>query len=216
MDTNTVLAFLKSHPDFLAEHADELGVRMRDDKVRSFAQAQLNASQLKMEKMAQQLQTMYEASEANQITMKRLLALDVALLRANTVGQLVQALYDVLVQEFGLQQFRLALAVEPKNKARIPDEIVVGQAKVRAAIRALEQPLLGNKISAEMRALLPQGEGVAESFLLLPVPIGEETGAVIMAADADVNRFAADLPTEWVARMAEAVGAALSRMMGYR
>lgn len=189
---------------------------MRDEKVRSFAQGQLVASQLKIEKMADQLQTMYEASEANQATMRRVLALDIALLDANTVGQLVQALYDSLAQAFGLQQFRLALAAEPNNKTRIPDEIVVRDAKTRAAIKALDKPLLGNKISAEMRALLPQSEAVAESFLQLPVPIGGKTGAVILAADADVNRFAADLPTEWVERMAEAVGVALSRMMGYR
>lgn len=216
MNKQNVLDFLKSHPEFLAEHADALGVRMRDEKVRSFAQGQLVASQLKIEKMADQLQTMYEASEANQTTMRRVLALDIALLDANTVGQLVQALYDSLAQAFGLQQFRLALAAEPNNKTRIPDEIVVRDAKTRAAIKALDKPLLGNKISAEMRALLPQSEAVAESFLQLPVPIGGKTGAVILAADADVNRFAADLPTEWVERMAEAVGVALSRMMGYR
>lgn len=216
MNKQNVLDFLKSHPEFLAEHADALGVRMRDEKVRSFAQGQLVASQLKIEKMADQLQTMYEASEANQATMRRVLALDIALLDANTVGQLVQALYDSLAQAFGLQQFRLALAAEPNNKTRIPDEIVVRDAKTRAAIKALDKPLLGNKISAEMRALLPQSEAVAESFLQLPVPIGGKTGAVILAADADVNRFAADLPTELVERMAEAVGVALSRMMGYR
>lgn len=216
MDTQSVLGFLKSHPDFLAEHADVLGVRMRDEKVRSFAQGQLVASQLKIEKMANQLQTMHEASEANQATIRRVLALDIALLGANTVGQLVQVLYESLAQEFGLQQFCLALALEANNKIRIPDGIVVREAKTQAAIKALEKPVLGNKISTEMRSLLPQGDAVAESFLLLPVPIGGKTGAVILAADTDVNRFAADLPTEWIERMAEAVGVALSRMMGYR
>ncbi|MDO5640028.1 MAG: DUF484 family protein [Neisseria sp.] len=216
MDTQSVLDFLKKHPDFLVEHADALGVRMRDEKVRSFAQAQLAASQLKIEKMANQLQDLYEASEANRATMSRVLALDVALLRANTVGQLVQALYESLEREFGLQQFRLLLIAEPKNKTRIPDEITVMQAKVRAAIGALEAPKLGSKISAEMRALLPENDAAAESFLQLPVPVGGQTGALILAADEDVNRFAADLPTEWIERMAEAVGAALSRMMGYR
>ena len=216
MDTQSVLVFLKNHPDFLVEHADELGVRMRDDKVRSFAQAQLAASQLKIDKMAAQLQTMLDDSEANRATIQRLLALDVQLLRANTVGQLVQALYRVLAQDFGLQQFQLVLVAEPKNKARLPEEILTHDAKVRAEIKTLEKPLLGNKISAPMRALLPQSDVVAESFLQLPVPVGGQIGAVILAADADVERFAADLPTEWIERMAEAVGAALSRMMGYR
>lgn len=216
MNKQNVLDFLKTHPDFLAEHADILGLRLRDDKLRSFAQAQLAASQLKIEKMADQLQAMYEASEANHATIQRVLALDVALLGANTAGQLVQALYESLERDFGLKKFRLALVASPNNKARIPEEITVANAKARAAVKALKKPVLGSKISSEMRALLPQDDMVAESFLQLPVQIGGQTGAVILAADADVNRFSADLPTEWVERMAEAVGTALSRIMGYR
>ncbi len=50
---------------------------------------------------------MMVAAEANHATMQRLLALDIALLRANTVAQAVQALYRSLEQDFGLQQYRL-------------------------------------------------------------------------------------------------------------
>ena len=57
---------------------------------------------------------------------------------------------------------------------------------------------------------------VAESFLQLPVPIGGRTGAPLLAADGGVARVGEDLPTEWIVRMAEAVGAVLSRVMGYR
>ncbi|UOO82832.1 DUF484 family protein [Uruburuella testudinis] len=216
MEKQRVLDFLNANPSFLAEHADALGLRLRDDKVRSFAQAQLAASQLKIDKMAGQLEIMLADSEANRITMQRLLALDVQLLRANTVGQVVQALYQTLQHDFGLHQFKLLLIAEPRNKARIPGEIKIDGGKVRATVAALEKPLLGTKISAEMRALLPAGSGVPESFLQLPVPVGGATGAVLLAADTDVNRFAADLPTEWIERMAEALGAALSRIMGYR
>lgn len=218
MNKENVLAFLREHPDFLAEHAGDLGVRLRDEKVRSFAQAQVAASQLKIEKMASQLQTMLADSEANRKTMLRQLALDVQLLGANTAGQLIHALYRSLREDFGLQQFALKIAVRPKNKARIPDEAVVfADTKAGAEIAALKKPLLGNKISKEMRALLPDGGSMAaESFLQLPVPIGGATGAVLLAADADVNRFAEGLATESVEYMAAAVGAALSRIMGYR
>lgn len=218
MNKEDVLAFLREHPDFLAEHAEELGVRLRDEKVRSFAQAQVAASQLKIEKMAFQLQTMLADSAANRTTMLRQLALDVRLLGVNTAGQLIHVLYRSLREDFGLQQFALKIAVKPKNKARIPDEAAVfGCVKVSEKIAALEKPLLGNKISQEMQALLPGGCGaVAESFLQLPIPIGGATGAVLVAADADANRFAEGLATESIGYMAAAVGAALSRIMGYR
>lgn len=87
MNKQNVLNFLAENPDFLAEHAETLGVRLRDDKVRSFAQAQLAAAQIKADKMAAQMAQMMAAAEANHATMQRLLALDIALLRANTVAQ---------------------------------------------------------------------------------------------------------------------------------
>lgn len=217
MDKKNILAFLREHPDFLAEHAEELGVRLRDEKVRSFAQAQIAAAQMKIEKMSAQLQTMLADSEANRNTMFRQLALDVKLLKANTAGQLVQALYDSLQQDFGLQQFALKIAAAPKNKARIPDDAAIApDSVVWHEITALEKPLLGNKISKEMRSLLPEHDTVAESFVQLPIKIGGSTGAVLLAADSDVDRFAEGLNTESVEYMAQAVGAALSRIMGYR
>ncbi|XZA36263.1 hypothetical protein AABM17_539 [Neisseria musculi] len=217
MNKDNILAFLREHPDFLAEHADELGVRLRDEKVRSFAQAQVAASKLKVEKMAAQLKTMLADSEANRTIMLRQLSLDVQLLGANTAGRLIQVLYRSLREDFGLQQFVLKIAVAPKNKARIPDEAdVSGNAKASAEIVALKKPLLGSKINKEMQMLLPQGGVVAESFLQLPIPIGGGTGAVLLAADAAPNRFAEGLATESVEYMAAAVGAALSRIMGYR
>lgn len=218
MKKENVLDFLREHPDFLAEHADELGIRLRDDKVRSFAQAQLTASRLKIEKMAGQLQTMLADSEANRRIMLRQLALDVKLLQANTVAQLVQALYQSLEDDFDICRFRLVLIAKPQNKTRIPEKVCLpaGADKANAEIAALDAPVLGTKISAEMRALLPDDGIVLESFLQLPIPIGGKTGAVLLAGDEDVNRFAADLETETVRYMADAIGAALSRMMGYR
>ena len=216
MNKQNVLNFLAENPDFLAEHAETLGVRLRDDKVRSFAQAQLAAAQIKADKMAAQMAQMMAAAEANHATMQRLLALDIALLRANTVAQAVQALYRSLEQDFGLQQYRLVLAAAPHNKAKIPPALCVADERAKAEIAAMEVPVLGSKISPALRALLPADGKVAESFLQLPVPIGGRTGALLLAADEDVARFGEDLPTEWIVRMAEAVGAELSRVMGYR
>lgn len=217
MKKENVLDFLKEHPDFLAEHADELGIRLKDDKMRSFAQAQLTASRLKIEKMAAQLHTMLADAETNRSIMLRQSALNIKLLQANTVSRLVQALYESLQHDFKIHHFRLILVAEPKNKIRIPEKVRLpsGAQKARAEIEKLREPVLGAKISAEMRALLPDSGTVWESFLQLPIPVGGVTGAVLLAADEDVHRFAADLETETVDCIAGVVGAALSRMMGY-
>lgn len=218
MKKENVLDFLRQHPDFLAEHADELGIRLRDDKVRSFAQAQLTASRLKIEKMAGQLQTMITDSEANRKIVQRQMALDIKLLQANTVARLVQALYSSLEHDFDIRHFRLVLIAEPKNKVRIPETIVLPAKadKAHKQIANLRAPVLGTKISAEIRELLPENNTIPESYLQLPIPIGGTTGGLLLAADENVNRFAAGLETETVCHLADAVGAALSRMMGYR
>ncbi|MCS4533704.1 DUF484 family protein [Neisseria montereyensis] len=216
LNPQNVLDFLKKHPDFLVEHAAELGVRLRDDKVRSFAQAKLAESQLKIEKMADQLTVMMSDAEANQNTMLRQFALDIGLLKVNTVAQLADVLYESLRQDFGLQLFKLVIVAEPKKaKVRIPEDMLGGK-KVREDILAITKPILGTKISKEMKKLLPSTDMVAESYLQLPIVIGKQTGALLLAADSDVNRFAADLETDSVRYMADAIGAALSRIMGYR
>lgn len=108
--------------------------------------------------------------------MQRLLALDIALLRANTVAQAVQALYRSLEQDFGLQQYRLVLAAAPHNKAKIPPALCVADERAKAEIAAMEVPVLGSKISPALRALLPADGKVAESFCNCRCPSAAEPG----------------------------------------
>lgn len=76
----------------------------------------------------------------------------------------MQALYRSLEQDFGLQQYRLVLAAEPQNKAKIPPALCVADERTKAEIAAMEAPVLGNKISSALRTLLPADGKVAESF----------------------------------------------------
>lgn len=215
MDKQKVLEFLIENPDFLLEHASELGLNLRDHKIRSFAQAKWQASQMKIQKMAEQLQEICNDSEANNLTTQRILALDLALLTANTIDQLVDAVYYSLSHDFGLKQFVFALITPPKNNTYVSDGLMVMDAKIRLIIEQLEKPILGSKISPEIRALLPKKDILPESFLQLPIKINGQTGAIIIAADECANRFTADLQTSSIERMADAIGVTLSRIMGY-
>ncbi|UOO86079.1 DUF484 family protein [Neisseria arctica] len=218
MDKKSVLSFLQEHPEFLAEHANILGVRMHDDKVRSFAQAQMAASQQKIKKMAKQVEVMLDDAQANHATMNKLFALNLKLLAANTVKQAADALYQSLAEDFGIRYMRLVLIAEPVNKARVPGGLkIMRDSKAGAAVAALEKVEAGGKIKPELRSLLNNdSNAVLESFLQLPLLIGGQTGGLLLLADEDVGRFSADLSTEWVSQLAQAVGVLLSRMMGYR
>ena len=215
MQTEKVLAFLRQHPDFLAEHAEELGVRLRDDKVRSFAQGQIASSRLKTEKMAQRVEEMLDAAHSNHATMQRLLAFDLRLLKANTVGQAAKAVSASLKDDFGLPHFALKLICAPKNKARLPEGLLrpAGHAAVQEWL-ALKQPLCGHQISPAARKLLPQ-DVILESFLQLPLHFGGETGGVLLLGHEDAAHFAPGLPTEYVERLAGALAAVLARMTGW-
>lgn len=218
MDKKSVLSFLQEHPEFLAEYANILGVRMHDDKVRSFAQAQMAASQQKIKKMTKQVEVMLADAQANHATMNKLLALNLKLLAANTVKQATDALYQSLADDFGIRYMRLVLVAEPVNKARIPEGVKLRpDSKVGMAVAALKQVEVGGKIKPELRGLLnSDSDTVLESFLQLPVVIGGQTGGLLLLADEDVNRFSEDLSTEWVSQLAQAVSVLLSRVMGYR
>lgn len=216
MKPQKILDFLNTHPDFLAEHAETLGIRLKDDKVRSFAQGQVVASRIKTEKMTQRMEDMLDAAQRNHITMQRLLKFDLRLLQAKTLNQVVKAVSASLNDDFGLPYFSFKLIVTPKIKTKLPESLNLPEhLKIAAEWKKLKQPICSQQLSGEARALLPN-DVILESFLQLPLWFGKYVGGVLLLGHPDPHHFAPDLPTEYVQRLAEALSAVLARLTGWR
>ena len=87
MNEKKILAYLQEHPEFLLNHAADLGVRPAEGRVQSFAQAQWLAQQKKAAKMAGQLAQIMQDADSNHQTLGRMLGFVRRLLAANTLLQ---------------------------------------------------------------------------------------------------------------------------------
>lgn len=111
-----------------------------------------------------QMAQMMAAAEANHATMQRLLALDIALLRANTVAA-AQARSTAAWSRISVcSNTGWCWRQRPAIAAKIPPALCVADERTKAEIAAMEAPMLGSKISPALRTLLPADGKVAESF----------------------------------------------------
>lgn len=217
MNEKKILAYLQEHPEFLLNHAADLGMRPAEGRVQSFAQAQWLAQQKKAAKMAGQLAQIMQDADSNHQTLGRMLGFVRRLLAANTLLQVLRAAEAGWQEDFALPAGRVWLLAEPPKKGavsgayRLPENHAA-----HAALSALEEPLCGNRIApALMKALPQEGRGL-ESFLLLPLRVNGQTVAAMVAGDADETRFTPDLPLDWMRELAACTAAALARAGGWQ
>ena len=217
MNDKKILAYLQEHPEFLLNHAEELGVRPADGRVQSFAQAQWLAQQQKTAKMASQLAQIIQDADSNHQTIGRMLEFMRRLLAANTVLQVLRAVEKGLDRDFGLVSGRIwLLADTPKKNTAVGAYRLPESHSAWAGLSALTEPICGNRITPAVLSVLPQNGRGLESFLLLPVCFGGQAIAAIVAGDADETRFTPDLPLDWVRELASCTAVALARTGGWK
>ena len=209
MNSAEILRYLKEHPEFLIQHAAELNIRVSESKVRSFAEAQIAASEKKIDNMAQ----VAENAEANKRTMQRIFQLNLALLSCNTVSQVLKAVSGRLNNDFNLPNFCLLLTESSRKKQTIPPEMHLTDSALAKCLASLDKPKCANKlIDEKLIKRLPDPD--AESFLHLPLRFNERTIGVLIIGHKDPAYFAPNTPTEFVSLMGEAIATALAKMMG--
>ncbi|MDO5687592.1 MAG: DUF484 family protein [Neisseria sp.] len=217
MKKANVLRFLHDNPDFLAEHADELGIRLRESKMRTFSEAKLAAADRKIDTIARHMADMTENAEHNHAMLDKLTRLNLSLMACNTLQQVDTALRDSLNADFVLPHFDWFLLQTPAKKLRMPASLMLPENHAaRGALRKLHAPQCDTRLlhkSLEKR--LPEN-AESESFLHLPLRFHDTTLGVLLIGHPDPNYFAPDAPTTYVAMMGAALGATLARIMGLR
>lgn len=217
MKKTDILRFLQDNPDFLAQHAEALGIRVGESKVRAFSEARIAAVSKKIDTMAQHMVQMTENAEYNLATMQRLMRLNLALMGCNTLKQVEAALAASLNEDFKLPQFALALTQKPAKKLRVPEALNLPENDAaRNALRKLTAPLCATRaLHKHLEKRLPDAVQ-AESFLHLPLRHHDTLIGVLLIGHPDPQYFAPDAPTEYVALMGDALAATLARIMGLR
>ena len=215
--SDSVLQFLRQNPDFLVQHAEELGIYPKESKIRAFSQVQMQHAERQMQTMAHNMEIMTDNARQNNDTMNKIMRAAIALMRCNTIKQLLKIISGCLKNDFNLHDFFILLLVKPQKKIALPENFRLPENHdAYSALAKLKKPHSGHKlIHRKLNKMLPENHE-NESYLHLPLIADGKTLAVLIIAHPDPEHFAPDAPSDYVALLGEIIGSCLARISGYK
>lgn len=208
-----VAAYLKQHPDFFTYQPaalDSLNLSESPEGTISLAQCQLERFQQKSEKLHKQLNSLLFNARKNTELQARIHQLCLRLMDADGLGEILPLLMNELKQEFEADEVALRLFYRGNAKVNLPefvDNIVQlhvddDDFKIFDNVLAKQQPVCGRLTQAQKALLFADKAEQVQSVAC--VPLGHEPCAGLLAiASFNVNRFHADMATDYLSFLGE-------------
>lgn len=209
-----IAAYLKQHPDFFTvqpEVLDSLQLSTSPEGTVSLAQRQLELSKKKNETLHTQLNSLLFNARKNNELQSRVHQLCLRLMDAKDLDELLPLLMYELKQEFEADEVALRLFYTGNAKLPLPamltDNILQHHVdddsfKIFDSLLAKQQPVCGRLTLAQKTVLFGEQAKQVESVACLP--LGHEPCAGLLAiASFDVNRFHADMGTDYLSFLGE-------------
>ena len=214
LDAMEVASYLRRHPDFLGEFPDialALVLPREQGQAASLASYQLDVLRDKNRELNRRLHELIEIAHENQLLMVRVHTLTLALMRATSLPETLNALVAALTEDFDTDLLRVVLfradadlpaaewlLVEPDGAKALP---------AFAEFLKRAEPLCGRLQQDKLDALFGSRVGEVASAVLLPV----EGVGMLAVGSPDANRFHPGMGTVFLKLIAEAVAAAVAR-----
>jgi len=214
LDAMEVASYLRKHPDFLTEFPDlalALVLPREQGQAASLASYQLDVLRDKNRELNRRLHELIEIAHENQLLMVRVHTLTLALMRANSLPDTLNAVVAALTEDFNTDLVRIVLfRTEPELP--IAEWLLIEPDGARALPAFAEflkraEPLCGRLQQDKLDALFGARVGEVASAVLLPV---EGVGMLAVGSN-DANRFHPGMGTVFLKLIAEAVAAAVAR-----
>jgi hypothetical protein len=214
LDAMEVASYLRKHPDFLNEFPDlalALVLPREQGQAASLASYQLDVLRDKNRELNRRLHELIEIAHENQLLMVRVHTLTLALMRASSLPETLNAVVAALTEDFNTNLVRIVLfradgdlpaaewlIVEPEGARAMP---VFSEFLKRA------EPLCGRLQQDKLDSLFGTRVGEVASAVLLPV---DGVGMLAVGSE-DANRFHPGMGTVFLKLIAEAVASAVAR-----
>jgi uncharacterized protein YigA (DUF484 family) len=214
LDAMEVASYLRRHPDFLGEFPDlalALVLPREQGQAASLASYQLDVLRDKNRELNRRLHELIEIAHENQLLMVRVHTLTLALMRASSLPETLNAVVAALTEDFNTDLVRIVLfradgdlpvaewlLIEPDGANAMP---AFGEFLKRA------EPLCGRLQQDKLDALFGSRVGEVASAVLLPV----DGVGMLAVGSQDANRFHPGMGTVFLKLIAEAVAAAVAR-----
>jgi uncharacterized protein YigA (DUF484 family) len=214
LDAMEVASYLRKHPDFLNEFPDlalALVLPREQGQAASLASYQLDVLRDKNRELNRRLHELIEIAHENQLLMVRVHTLTLALMRASTLPETLNAVVAALTEDFNTNLVRIVLfradgdlpaaewlIVEPEGARAMP---VFSEFLKRA------EPLCGRLQQDKLDALFGTRVDEVASAVLLPI----DGVGMLAVGSQDANRFHPGMGTVFLKLIAEAVASAVAR-----
>jgi uncharacterized protein YigA (DUF484 family) len=214
LDAMEVASYLRRHPDFLGEFPDlalALMLPREQGQAASLASYQLDVLRDKNRELNRRLHELIEIAHENQLLMVRVHTLTLALMRAASLPETLNAVVAALTEDFNTDLVRIVLfrtggdlpvaewlLIEPDGASAMP---AFGEFLKRA------EPLCGRLQQDKLDALFGSRVGEVASAVLLPV----DGVGMLAVGSQDANRFHPGMGTVFLKLIAEGVATAVAR-----
>ncbi len=220
-----VAAYLKANPKFFIKYPavlDLLEIATSPEGTISLVQRQINRLQDKTAQLQQRLTSLLDSARQNSALQTRMHRLCLQLIETQSLDDLLSRVVSELKQQFSADEVALRLFYleeAPPPLPTIKENIVLLHASsdsmsMFSSLLTGNQPVCGRPDKAQSKALFNERADNIKSFVCLP--IGHDPCVGIMAiASSDINRFHANIATDYLQFLVEVFGRLLKSFYEY-
>ncbi|MBK1612977.1 hypothetical protein CKO44_05760 [Rubrivivax gelatinosus] len=211
---NDIAEYLANTPGFFERHAELLSsvqlTSPHGQRAVSLQERQMEMLRDRIKGLEMRIVEMIRHSQENVGIADRLHRWTRALLVTADAAALPEVLVDELQHQFMIPQAAIRVwGVAPEHQGQRYSAPVSDDAK--SFVDSLTQPYCGVNAGFESVGWLPEPTAIA-SVALIPLRSGPVSFGLLILGSPDPTRYSADMGTEFLARIGDVAGAALSRL----
>jgi uncharacterized protein YigA (DUF484 family) len=214
MEARDVSRYLREHPEFFEQYADEVAEifvpHPHGGHAIPIAERQIFTLREKNAELSSKLAELIRYGSDNDAIAERLHRSTLALFAAPDLETTLAVLHHSLKEDFGVPEVAVRLWGRVPEQSYLP-ELAATSTDVREYAERLEAPYCGPDAIGEAREWF-DGGGTLASFAFLPLRTSSTFGLLALGSS-DAQRFHAGIGTVYLTRLAELASMAIARFL---
>jgi len=211
-----IAQYLSAHPDFFERHLDVLEKLHIPHPVQpaiSLLERQVRHLREQNSKLHRRLQDLIRVARDNDCLSKRMQNLNLVLLEARGLGDMIQGIQSVLRDEFSADFTALRLSA-PKLQVGLdePNRLHSAALELLKPLLHAARPSCGSFPAEQIQALFDEAAEHVRSIAVVPI-VGDDWQGVLAIGSRDSERFAAGMGTLFLSRLGELLQHAFSSQL---
>lgn len=216
IDSQAVAEYLMEHPEFFEEHAEWLAdvkiAHPHEGHAIPLAERQLVTLRDKNRQLKTKFAELLRYGGANDLIGDKLHRVTLALFAAPEIDTSLEVIYHSMHNDFDVSRAAIRLwGAVPADAYQA--EFTPVSPEMREYAASLAEPYCGPLAVLESKSWLEEDGEILNSFAYLPLRTPERTIGLMALGSPDPTRFASDMGTHFLMRVAEVASVAIARYL---